>query len=94
MFLMDYGMEVIVGNVYKHTPSKSSISNGLVPAVWICHHIMRVKAIWLSSLQGSFLLCIRLSVWKFIFMPKCSDGTFTNHSGSNKDVMIIRVVSG
>lgn len=33
LFMMDFRIEVIVGIVFKHTPSKSSISNGLMPSV-------------------------------------------------------------
>jgi hypothetical protein len=32
LFVMDYRIEVTVGIVFKYTLSKSSISNGLVPA--------------------------------------------------------------
>lgn len=59
--LTDCRLEVVVGIVFKPTPSKSSISSGLALIVQVCHHNTRSRAIGCASLQAS-LLDLRLEV--------------------------------
>lgn len=54
LLLTDHRIEVIACIVFKPTPSKSSISSGLAPTVWIFHHIIRSKAIWQCLTLGLF----------------------------------------
>lgn len=53
-FLMDGGIEAIVGIVFTCPLSKSSIRNILLPAKSICHRVTRSRAIWLHLTPGCF----------------------------------------